>query len=193
MTTGVAQPPQGGTAIQPAPGADEPVGAMTRAIAWLFDVVLINVVAIMTGIGVQLIFSMFPVSKDVSSVLKPIAAAAYALWAAAYFVVFWSTAGQTPGARVMQIHLVPARGGRVKPVRALIRWIGMNISMLMLFTGYLPLLFGRRPLPDWLAHTVVLDAPQQSLAEARQAARRAERAGARSASTGVPPAPTTEL
>jgi uncharacterized RDD family membrane protein YckC len=177
MTTGVAKTPHSGTAIEPTPGAGgEPVGAMTRAIAWLFDVVLINVAAIMTGLGADLILSMFPVSKDLSNVLKPIAAVAYTLWTAAYFVVFWSAAGQTPGARVMQIRLVTADGGRVKPLRALIRWIGMNLAILMLFLGYAPVLVGRRPLPDWLAHTLVLDAPQQSLAEARQAALRATRA-----------------
>jgi uncharacterized RDD family membrane protein YckC len=186
MTTGVAQSPQGGTTVEVTRGASaEPVGAMTRAIAWILDAVLVNLVAIITGIGVELILSMIPISKDLSSVLKPLAAVVYAVWAAAYFVVFWSVAGQTPGARVMQIRLVPARGGRVKPVRALIRWVGMNAAMLMLFLGYVPVLVGRRPLPDWLAHTLVVDAPETSLASTRRATRDAARASAAEAASAA--------
>ncbi len=186
MTTGVAQPPQGGPTVEVTRAASTgPVGAMTRAIAWILDAVLVNLVAIMTGIGVELILSMFPVSKSSASALKPVAAVVYAVWAAAYFVVFWSVAGQTPGARIMQIRLVPARGGKIKPLRALIRWLGMNAAMLMLFLGYVPVLVGRRPLPDWLAHTLVLDAPQTSMASARRASRDAARANAAEAASAA--------
>jgi len=41
--------------------------------------------------------------------------------------------------------------------------------MLPLFAGYAPILFRRRGFPDWLAHTLVLEAQQESLAEARMA------------------------
>lgn len=151
------------------------VGIVTRAVSWVLDAVLINVVAIIVGIGVELFLSIFPLSPDLSSVLKPVAAVVYAFWAAAYFVVFWSSTGQTPGARLMQIRLVTAKMERLKPRRALLRWIGMNLAMVPLFAGFVPILFGRRGFPDWLAHTLVLDAPQTSLAETRRAAKRAAR------------------
>ena len=76
---------------------------------------------------------------------------------------------------MMQIRLVTAKRQRVKPIRSLVRWIGMQLSILALFTGYLPILFGRRGFPDWLARTLVIDAPQLSLALQRQAAMRAQR------------------
>ncbi|HUO74925.1 MAG TPA: RDD family protein [Solirubrobacteraceae bacterium] len=110
---------------------------------------------------------------------EAIAGVVYIVWAGVYFVAFWSITGQTPGARIMQIRLVSAKRGRVKPARALVRWIGMNLAMLPLFAGFLPILWRRRGFPDWLAHTLVLDAPQVSLADARRAANRAARDGSR--------------
>lgn len=59
----------------------------------------------------------------------------------------------------MQIRLVTASGQRLKPLRALVRWVGMNLAALPLVAVYLPILFRRRGLPDWLAHTLVLEAP----------------------------------
>ena len=58
-----------------------------------------------------------------------IAAGVYVVWTAAYFIVFWSMSGQTPGSRLMQVRLVTPGGGKVKPVRALVRWIAMNLAM----------------------------------------------------------------
>jgi len=162
------------------------IGIVTRAVSWLLDAALINLVALGVGLGADLILSIFPLSPDLSSVLKPIAAVAYAVWAAAYFIGFWSTTGQTPGARLMQIRLVTAKGEKLKPRRALLRWIGMNLAMVPLFAGYLPIPFGRRGFPDWLAHTLVLDAPQLSVAQMRREAKRAARGDGRAPSTGEP-------
>jgi uncharacterized RDD family membrane protein YckC len=161
------------------------IGVVTRAISWILDAVLINVAAIMTGLGVELIASIFPISKDVGSVLKPVAAVVYGVWCAAYFIVFWAATGQTPGARVMQIRLVTATRQRVKPARAIVRWVGMTLAMLPLFAGYLPILFGRRGFPDWLARTLVIDAPGLSVAAARQATMRAARDGSRQPAAAI--------
>lgn len=172
--SGVVEPVVGGAPVQPAPVEQKHfVGVVTRATSWVLDAIAINVVAIVTGLGAELIFSIFPVSPAFASVLKPIAGAAYIVWGAAYFVGFWSWTGQTLGARVMQIRLIPAKGGRVKPARALVRWVGMNLAMIPLFAGFAPILVGRRGFPDWLAHTEVVEARQLSLAAARMATLRA--------------------
>jgi uncharacterized RDD family membrane protein YckC len=180
---GTAEARERGPARQAVTDEDQSyVGVVTRAVSWVIDAVAINVAAIATGLGIELFLSIFPVRPSFASVLKPIAAAAYVVWAAAYFVVFWSWTGQTLGARLMQIRLVRRNGGRVKPARALVRWIGMNLAMIPLFAGFYPILVGRRGFPDWLAHTQVLPAPQLSIAEKGQAAmrqaRQAKRRGA---------------
>jgi uncharacterized RDD family membrane protein YckC len=145
------------------------VGLVTRVISWGLDMVLINLVAIITGVGAELVIHVFPITKDLKPLFVAIAGVVYVAWAAAYFVGFWSISGQTPGSRVMQVRLVTPGGGKVKPVRALVRWIGMNLAMLPLPWGFVPIPFGRLGFPDWLAHTRVIEAKGLSLAAAHQA------------------------
>jgi len=144
------------------------VGLATRVISWAVDILLINLVAIITGLGAQLIASIFPITKNLKPLFLAIAAAVYVVWTAAYFIVFWSMSGQTPGARLMQVRLVTPGRGKVKPVRALVRWVGMNVGMLPLPWGYVPIPFKRLGFPDWLAHTRVIEAPQLSIALTRR-------------------------
>ena len=155
------------------------VGLVTRVISWGVDLLLINLVAIITGVGIELIASIFPITKDLKPVFLAIAGGVYLVWTAAYFVVFWSISGQTPGSRLMQVRLVSPGGGRVKPVRALVRWIGMNVALLPLPWGYVPIPFKRLGFPDWLAHTRVIEAPGLSIAEAHQEKIRATRSSSR--------------
>jgi uncharacterized RDD family membrane protein YckC len=163
------------------------IGLVTRVISWVVDALLINLVAIITGVGIELIASIFPITKNLKPSFLAVAAAVYVVWTAAYFVVFWSMSGQTPGARVMQVRLVTPGGGRVKPVRALVRWIGMNLALLPLPWGYVPIPFKRLGFPDWLAHTRVIEAPQLSLAEARR-----QKLREISRSSGLPAPPADE-
>jgi uncharacterized RDD family membrane protein YckC len=144
------------------------VGLLTRLLSWVVDALIINLVAIIAGLGVALIIAIFPITKHLQPLFAAVAGGAYILWAAAYFVAFWSVTGQTPGSRVMQIRLVTPSGGRVKPVRAFVRWIGMNLALVPLPWGYVPIPFRRLGFPDWLAHTRVIEAEQLSIAEARR-------------------------
>ena len=167
--SGTAKSPGSDLVLATAPHEDAPyVGLLTRLISWVVDILLINLVAIITGVGVQLVASVFPITKGLTPVFLAIAGTVYVLWTAAYFVACWSVTGQTIGARLMQVRLVTASGEKVKPFRALVRWIGMNLAMVPLPWGFVPIPFQRLGFPDWLAHTRVIDAPQLSLAEARQ-------------------------
>ena len=83
---------------------------------------------------------------------------------AAYFAGFWSTAGQTPGMRLMHLRVVDGSGSAPGLGRSLLRLVGLGLAILLLFTGFLPVLVDdrRRALQDFLAGTVVLhdeDAP----------------------------------
>ncbi len=86
--------------------------------------------------------------------------ALFFVWVASYFVTFWTTTGQTPGSRVMQIRLARADGGHIGTGRALVRLAGMVLS-LPLFWGYLPILWTarRRTAFDLAAGTVVVVVP----------------------------------
>jgi uncharacterized RDD family membrane protein YckC len=75
-----------------------------------------------------------------------------------YFVAFWAVTGQTPGMRLMHVRVV-ARDGRPPSIwRGLVRLVGLVLSIIPLFAGFLPALVDdrRRGLADMLAGTVVV-------------------------------------
>lgn len=161
------------------------IGLVTRTVAFALDAALINVAALLVEFGFALILQVLHVSKDFKTALLAIGAVAYAVWIVAYFVGFWSATGETPGDRVMRIRVVPLEGGRITPRRAFVRCLGLVLSALPFFAGYLMILFDarRRALHDRVARTVVVESPGVSLAAARRARRRAEQ-GPRSSHSG---------
>ncbi len=150
------------------------VGLITRGIAFAVDAAIITVVAIVVGLGAELILSLLPHSKTFKNVLLALGAAAYVGWTLGYFVLFWSTTGQTPGNRTMGFRVVAITGERLKPRRAVVRYAGLVISAVPVFAGFLPIIFTsrRRGLPDFMARTVVVEAVGPSRAQVRRAARR---------------------
>jgi uncharacterized RDD family membrane protein YckC len=75
-----------------------------------------------------------------------------------YFVLFWSSAGQTPGMRLLHVRVFGPGGEPLSIGRSLIRLVGLVVAIVPLFAGFVPVLFTerRRGLPDFLARTVVL-------------------------------------
>jgi hypothetical protein len=71
----------------------------------------------------------------------------------------------------------------------LVRWVGMNVALIPLPWGFVPIPFERLGFPDWLAHTRVIEASQLSIAEARRQRLRQARDGSRPS----PPALDSEL
>jgi uncharacterized RDD family membrane protein YckC len=79
-----------------------------------------------------------------------------------YFTLFWHTAGQTPGMRLMGVRVLSRRNdGRLTAWQAILRTIGLALAIIPCFLGFVPALFDRRrrAVPDYLAGTeVVYDA-----------------------------------
>jgi uncharacterized RDD family membrane protein YckC len=75
-----------------------------------------------------------------------------------YFVLFWSTAGQTPGMRLLHVRVLGPHGHSPSIARSLVRLVGLALAIVPFFAGFLPVLFTerRRGLPDFLAGTVVV-------------------------------------
>jgi uncharacterized RDD family membrane protein YckC len=132
-------------------------GIATRGVALAVDAALIAVL-FLTGIAVLgLVVSLLWKPRPASLVGGVIAGAAV-LFEIAYFTGFWATAGQTPGMRLMHLRVVDASGSAPSVGRSFVRLVGLFLSILLLLTGFLPVLVDdrRRALQDFLATTTIL-------------------------------------
>jgi uncharacterized RDD family membrane protein YckC len=142
----------------PRPAAPEYEGLVTRAIAFAVDAAIIDLIALVVGVGVGLALSILSISDNLQTVLLACGAAAFAVWTVAYFAIFWSTTGQTPGNRLMHIRVCDGDGTVLSPRRSLLRFGALLLAALPLFAGFLPILVDdrRRGVHDMLAGTIVV-------------------------------------
>ncbi len=144
-------------------GPREYAGFVTRAIAFAIDIALIDLAAATVGVVVGLGLSALDVPHGVKTVAIAVGGFAYLAWTIGYFATFWSTTGQTPGARVMGVRVVCAgQDEPVRPRRAIVRLAGMVLAAIPLCAGFLLILVDdrRRGLQDRLARTVVVYTPE---------------------------------
>jgi uncharacterized RDD family membrane protein YckC len=140
-------------------------GIVTRAIAFAIDALVIQFVAIAVAGTFALILSVVSPSDRFDSVIVAVGTVAYVLWLVGYFVVFWSTTGQTPGNRLLEIRVCRAADGELIGLgAALVRFAGIILAAIPLFAGFIPILLNdrRRGLQDMLAGTVVVAVPRPS-------------------------------
>ena len=140
------------------------IGLVTRAIAFAIDAAVIQFVAIAVAGTFALILSVVSLSDELDKALVVMASVVYVLWLVGYFVLFWSSTGQTPGNRVLQIRVCRASDGEPPSAKAsVLRLAGLVLAALPLFAGFVPILFDerRRGIQDMLAGTVVVLAPLQ--------------------------------
>ena len=133
-------------------------GIASRAIALAIDMAIANVAVFLLGAMVALIGSLAG-GWHIGTAERVLAACAWAFVIGSYFVVCWSTTGQTPGMRAMGLRVIDLRGGgHPGTVRSLIRLIGLILAIIPLGAGFIPVLFDdrRRALQDFLAGTVVV-------------------------------------
>ncbi len=132
-------------------------GIGTRAIALATDALLI-VVLFTSVVGIASLVASLVGGLRPEWLVGVLLGAGWTLVAGAYFVLFWSTAGQTPGMRLLHIR-VRGPGGEIPSVgRSLVRVVGLVLAIVPMFAGFIPVLFTdrRRGLPDFLAGTVVV-------------------------------------
>jgi uncharacterized RDD family membrane protein YckC len=141
-------------------------GIVSRALAFGIDVVLAGLIFLGATATFGLV-TLLAGGLDPGWLLGGLAAAAWTLVAGGYFVLFWTVAGQTPGMRPMRIQVLAPDGAPPHPLRSIVRFVGLLLSIALLFIGFLPILFDsrRRGLHDFIAGTVVMyDPPQDSQA-----------------------------
>lgn len=159
----------------------ERAGALTRALAFGLDLLIVNLAFSGLAAIVALIGSFFSgTGNGVSGFALALGGTTWIALAGLYMVTFWSLAAQTPGMRFFGIRLgVEGRG--LKPRKSVRRLVGIFLAALPFGIGFLGILFDqrRRGWQDRLAGVDVLyeereqtPAPWSTLAapEARAAA-----------------------
>ena len=132
-------------------------GLATRAVALAVDAAIAQAIVFTGGAILALIGSLVSEFK-LDTAGKVLAGVAWFLVVSGYFVLFWSTVGQTPGMRLMRLRVVTATGVHPGLARSVVRVIGLFLAIIPLFLGFLPVLVDgrRRALQDFLARTVVI-------------------------------------
>ena len=119
-------------------------GLATRALALAVDVAIINVIVFACAAVLGLVGSLVG-DLHLDTFGRLLAAAAWGLAVGAYFVLFWSTVGQTPAMRMMDIRV--RRAGSTEPPslwRSFVRLIGLGLAIIPFFAGFLPVLVDDR-------------------------------------------------
>jgi uncharacterized RDD family membrane protein YckC len=137
----------------------EPVpyaGIATRGLALVADAGLVALVFLVGAALVGLLGSL--VELRPAWLVGTIAAVAGLLLELVYFVGFWTTAGQTPGMRLMGLRVLTWGGVPPGFGRSVVRLVGLGLAIIPCFAGFLPALVDdrRRALPDFMAGTVVV-------------------------------------
>jgi uncharacterized RDD family membrane protein YckC len=143
-----------------APAGETPYGGIaTRALALAADVAVAAAIYA-SVVGLASLIGLLVGGLRPEWLVGILLASGWSLVAGAYFVLFWSTAGRTPGMQLMRVRVRTAGdGGTPTAARCIVRVIGLVISIVPMFAGFLPVLFDRRRrgLADMLAGTVVVN------------------------------------
>jgi uncharacterized RDD family membrane protein YckC len=141
----------------PTSGVSRYGGIATRAVALAIDVALAHVIVFALAAVLALVGSLAG-ENSLNTLEKILAGCLWALVVATYFVMFWSTAGQTPGMRAMGLRVLDASDRHPGVVRSMVRLAGLVLAIIPFGAGFLPVLFDdrRRALPDFMAKTVVV-------------------------------------
>src|SRR2546428_12746755 len=114
-----------------------------RFFAYLIDAVLLTIVTYILGLVLR------DAGGFVSFVIN-----------IAYFVYFWSSmgGGQTPGMRVFGLRVIRTDGSALTITQALIRWVGLFVSILVIFIGVIWVAFdpNKQGWHDKIASTYVV-------------------------------------
>jgi uncharacterized RDD family membrane protein YckC len=142
-----------GSAAKPA----EFAGVASRGLALTVDALAVAVISLLLGGAVGVVAALVGGIRP-HSLAAVLLGAGGAIVAGGYFILFWSTVGQTPGMRLAGVRVYgPRADGHLTAGRAAVRTLGLALAIIPCFLGFVPALFDsrRRALPDYLASTVV--------------------------------------
>jgi uncharacterized RDD family membrane protein YckC len=142
-----------------APGDGSYAGLAARGLAFVLDLLVLAVLTAVAGAIVALVDSLFELRPE--WLVAFLVGAEGLLLTCAYFLLFWTVVGRTPGMHALRIRVVDPRGRPPRFGRAFVRLVGTVVAIVPLFAGFIPVLLDgrRRALQDYVAGTTVVRAP----------------------------------
>jgi uncharacterized RDD family membrane protein YckC len=119
-------------------------GAVTRALAFVLDVALLNGIFLATSALLGLLLGVLGDPDADSASTIAIGTGLWLLFVGVYLFSFWALAGQTPGMRFLGIALDADGERRIGGRRAFRRLIGLVVAILPLGLGLLGVVLGER-------------------------------------------------
>ncbi|MDQ3875923.1 MAG: RDD family protein, partial [Actinomycetota bacterium] len=132
-------------------------GIATRAVALATDAI-VAIALYMSVVGVVALVASLVGGLRPERLVGSLLGGGWILIAGAYFVLFWSGAGQTPGMRLLRLRVRTAAGRAPSVGRSIMRLLGLVLATVPMLVGFLPVLFDerRRGMADFIAGTVVV-------------------------------------
>ncbi len=133
-------------------------GAASRAVAGLLDVAAVMGLYTLGYSGLLFLDKTFFGDRFDLSKSSLLGVITLVLWAFLYFYVSLAVAGRTVGKGVVGLRVLTTSGGVISGRSAFVRTLALGLSFLILFLGFLGIVFGRRhrALHDVIAHTCVV-------------------------------------
>ena len=146
-------------------------GFVSRLLAYSIDLAVITIALVATGWLISTatnLVSGLNIGQSYPQIKAIVAGTGALLFTAAYFILFWTAIGQTPGKILLGVRIVGRNGQRISFLQAIIRYLGYLLSILALFAGFGWILIDnrRQGWHDKLARTFVVydwDARQTKL------------------------------
>lgn len=133
-------------------------GIITRGVALAIDGAVALLLFAIGGVALSLVLAALNVADLGTTASLFTAGTVWFAFLTGYFVLCWTTTGQTLGMRMMGLKLVNRHAEAPSLCRSGIRYLGRGLSIALFFTGYLLVLVHprRRTLHDMLAGTFVV-------------------------------------
>lgn len=123
------------TAIPAAAAATAPAGFWIRVVAYVIDAVIVGVVSSVFGGGAVAPSSDGSINYNMN--------ATGLLISAVYFLGAWILFGTTVGMRVLGMRIVMTGGAKLTPTAAVIRFLGLILSFVVIFIGVIWVAFDK--------------------------------------------------
>jgi len=120
------------------------VGFAPRLVAFMVDLVVVNMLAIIFTLGGMIAYMRGGVPRQDLDAYVPLFIISFIIASMTYFIYFHGATGQTVGKMILGLRVVSEDGGPLGYRRAILRWIGYFFSSVFFYFGFLWIIIDRK-------------------------------------------------